>query len=153
MQRPRERNAKTAKQATAKSCRLTANAVDRSIGRLPSQIGEEWDRCMEPRLCDRSVDIAVGIGFAVECAADEMVAGAHNESSRNSRGERAELAVLDGDHLAVEDVHAAVIPKAAEERAVPFRVHTPRIAHLGAVGEAFFNAEGVNIANDAGQIG
>src|ERR1700677_3761188 len=109
------------------------------------------------------VEIFVGKGcdasdeLLVHGDGNKLVSGSHDEACSEAGRPGAKLTILDGDAFAAEDVHAVRIPKLAEGAvggnvAVAEQMNAARVSDFGAIGKAFNDAEGLNVADHLGRI-
>ena len=155
----------TAEEPPAKASALAAEAEDRGIGGLPAQVQQERHRRFRPGLGDGNIRIAVGVRLVrsrqrlVGRARNKVVPGADDAANRNTRHPRAELPVPESHDLAVEDIHAGVVPQVAEtERCgrsgglVSKLMNAAGVAGLCLAAKALGDAEGFNITDDRRSI-
>lgn len=160
----RERNADAAEETAGKPSALAADAVDGAVGEFDTEIEQEGHGWMKPFLGSDGVYIFVVVGARrakterlVEMAGNKIVAGAGDEACGQAWSPWAEFTVFDGNDFAAEDVHSVVVPQLAESAlggigAVAERVDAAGVAELGAVGEAFNEVDGLDVADDFGAI-
>jgi len=156
----RERNADAAEETAGKASALATDAIDGAVSELEAEVDEEGYGWMEPFLGSDGVNIFVVVGVLSsesEClfkvAGDELIASTGNEAGCEAWSPRAKFTVFDGNDLAAEDVHSVVVPQLAESAlggvgAVAESVNAAGVAELSAVGEAFNEVDGLDVADD-----
>ena len=143
-----QRDTEPAEKSAAETRRLPADAVDRGIRGLPADVEQQRRAQIERGFGNGNIDVFIGVRRVVDGACHEVVAGADDEACSDAgHPVAAEGILFEYNALAVEDVHAAVFPQAAEVGVVAIGMGAACVTELDPVGDAFRDTTGHHVAN------
>ncbi len=147
--RARQWEADAAEPAASEARGLAAETEDGGVSHLEAKVEKQRKPEIESGFGSGNVDVFVVVGGVGNGAGDKGIVEADDKTGAQAGHPVAmEGVLLQDDCLAVEDVHAAVVPKAAEIWVAAVGVNAAGIAELGEVVNTFRDADGLHIPDD-----